>query len=115
MNDRNLIRIFSHFGYREQLKKLNEECYELIEAINDYEGQKQVCMEFCSSLHCDKEKEHIKEEIADIQVLLNQFKEEYEIWDDEIVDIMERKIDRTLERIKAGYYDKFTEIEESTN
>ena len=96
MNDK-LFKIFSHFGYRKQLRKFNEECYELTEAM------------------LDNDKEHIKEEIADVQVLLNQFKELYEIYDDEIVEIMEHKIDRTLERIKAGYYDKSTKVEESTN
>lgn len=104
MNNK-LFKIFSHFRYRNQLRKFNEECYELIEAINDYEEQKAVCMEFCSELHCDKEKECIKEEIADVQVLLNQFKEVYKIYDDEIVEIMEQKIDRTLDRIEEGYYE----------
>lgn len=86
MNDK-LFKIFSHFGLRKQLKKLSEECYELIEAM------------------LDNDKEHIKEEIADVQVLLNQFKEYHEIYDDEIVDIMEHKIDRTIERVKSGYYE----------
>lgn len=94
MNDK-LFKIFSHFGYRKQLRKFNEECYELTEAM------------------LDNEREHIKEEIADVQVLLNQFKELYKIHDDEIVEIMEQKIERTLERIKVGYYDKSTKVEES--
>ena len=83
-----LFKIFSHFGYRKQLKKFSEECYELTEAM------------------LDNEREHIKEEIADVQVLLNQFKEVYEFYDDEIVEIMEQKINRTLDRIKEGYYEK---------
>ena len=86
MNDK-LFKIFSHFGLRKQLKKLSEECYELIEAM------------------LDNDKEHIIEEIADVQVLLNQFKELYKIYDDEIVEIMEHKIDRTLDRIEEGYYE----------
>lgn len=81
-----LFKIFSHFGYRKQLKKFSEECYELTEAM------------------LDNDKEHIKEEIADVQVLLNQFKELYKIQDSEIVNIMEQKIDRTLDRIEEGYY-----------
>ena len=96
MNDK-LFKIFSHFGYRKQLRKFNEECYELTEAM------------------LDNEREHIVEEIADVQVLLNQFKELYKIHDDEIVEIMEQKIERTLERIKAGYYDKSKKVEECIN
>lgn len=82
-----LLNIYLHFGLRKQLKKLSEECYELIEAM------------------LDEDREHIKEEVADVQVLLNQFKEYHEIYDDEIVDIMEHKIDRTIERVKSGYYE----------
>jgi NTP pyrophosphatase (non-canonical NTP hydrolase) len=82
-----LMKIYLHFGLRKQLKKLSEECYELIEAM------------------LDEDREHIKEEIADVQVLLNQFKEYHEIYDDEIVEMMEYKIDRTLDRIEEGYYE----------
>ena len=53
----------------------------------------------------DEDREHIKEEVADVQVLLNQFKEYHEIYDDEIVEMMEYKIDRTLDRIEEGYYE----------
>ena len=31
------LNIMEHFGYRNQMKKLNEECYELLEAIDNYE------------------------------------------------------------------------------
>lgn len=82
-----MLKIILHFGYKNQLKKLNEECYELIEAI------------------LENNREHITEEIADVQVLLNQFKELWEIYDDEIVKVMEYKTNRTLERIESGYYE----------
>ena len=98
------LKILTHFGFRNQLKKLNEECYELIEAVNDYEQQKAVCLEFCNELHCDKQREHIIEEIADVLFLINQFKALYEITDDDLVPVMEFKRNRTLERIETKYY-----------
>lgn len=98
------LKIIKHFGFRNQLKKLNEECYELIEAVNDYENQKAVCLEFCSELHCNKQREQIIEEMGDVLFLINQFKSLYEITDDDLVPVMEFKRNRTLERIETKYY-----------
>ena len=96
-----MLKIINHFGLKNQLKKFNEECYELIEAIRDYDNA--LDSEYCKDFN--KLKKHIVEEIADVQVLLNQFKTLWGIYDDEIVDVMEYKINRTLERIESGYYE----------
>ena len=97
---KDFLMIIEHYGVSNQLKKLSEEVYELQEAIRDYEEQKRVCEEFCSRLHCDKEKEHIAEEIADVCVLLEQFKVYYNLDNKKIIDIMEYKIKRQHERMK---------------
>lgn len=86
-----LLKIINHFGIRNQLKKLNEECYELIEAVNYYELKE------------------IIEEVADVQVLLNEIKAYYDISDEIEEKVMLYKIDRTLERIESGYYKKESE------
>lgn len=83
-----LERIFLHFGLKKQLLKLAEECLELIEAM------------------LENDREHIKEEIADVMVLASEFKEFYEITDTELIEMMEYKIDRTIDRIDEGYYEK---------
>lgn len=92
--------IIDHYGVRNQLKKLNEESYELIEAIRDYEEQKQAC-EFigCKEPHVDKCREHITEEIADCYVMLEQFRIRYDISLEKIKEVGAYKIDRQLERI----------------
>lgn len=82
-----LLKIINHFGIRNQLKKLNEECYELIEAVNYYELKE------------------IIEEVADVQVLLNEIKAYYGISNEIEEKVMLYKIDRTLERIESGYYE----------
>lgn len=94
------LEIINHYGVRNQLKKLNEECYELIEAIRDYEEQKQAC-EFvgCSRIHADKERKHIVEELGDVRFMLLQFQNYYEIADEEIEEVMRFKDNRQLERI----------------
>ena len=91
--------IFNHFGLENQIEKLKEEFNELNEAIEE------------------NNREHIVEETADVQNVLNQFKvvcelvkKIYTITDDELSPVMEFKNDRTLERINSGYYKKESEI-----
>lgn len=95
-----LLKIINHYGVMPQLKYFQSEVFELNEAIireqearfNYYEGYG-----FGDS---DKIKGHIAEEIADVLVMLNQFKEYYNIKDEDINEIMEQKIDRQLKRIE---------------
>ena len=74
-----LLKIIDNYGVMPQLKYFQSEVFELNEAIFQYEEQKRVCEQCCSRLHCDKEREHIAEEIADVEVMLLQFKEYYHI------------------------------------
>ena len=80
------LKILLHFGLEHQLEKLKEEVNELIEAIEE------------------NDREHIIEETADVQNVLNQFKALYEITDDDLVPVMEFKRNRTFEKygIKKG-------------
>lgn len=82
-----LLKIFNHYGVSKQLKKFNEESFELMEAIIDYENS-------------IGSKQHIIEEIADVFVLLRQFIEYYEITYDDIDIIRKQKIERQLKRIE---------------
>lgn len=99
MEDR-VLKIIKHYGVIPQLKYFQSEVFELNEAIFQYEEQKRVCEQFCDELHCDKEKEHIAEEIADVQMMLEQFQHYYGISNSEIYKIMEYKVDRQLKRIE---------------
>lgn len=98
--------IFKHFGYKKQLKKLNEECYELIEAVNDYEEQKRVYDVNNPDLYCDIEAKHIAEEIVDVTILIKEIMYTYGITENDLMYIEKEKIYRTLERIENGYYEK---------
>lgn len=81
-----LLKIINHYGLTPQLKQLSEEVYELIEAI---------------LLDVDDEEslEHIKEEIADVIVMVEQFRLYYDIDISEIKEIGRNKIKRQLGRI----------------
>lgn len=85
--DKDKLKIINHFGLRNQLKKLSEEVYEFQEAILMDDGSEE-CLE------------HIIEEYADIEVVLEQFKEYYELDYPKIARQKVFKIMRTLERIK---------------
>lgn len=94
-----LKQIIEHHGINNQLRKFNEEALELHEAIITYELKQSI--EYDSPLtEIIGTKEHITEEIADCLVMLNQFVEYYGIQESDIYIIMEKKIDRQLERIK---------------
>lgn len=84
-----LEKILGHYGINNQLKKFNEETYELIEAIltfgvkNNYE-----------SLN------HVIEEMGDVYVVLKQLQVYYGIPNSEIEDMMKFKVNRQLLRIE---------------
>ena len=83
-----LLKIYNHFGEEGQMEKLREEVEELIEAIK--EG----------------DEEHIKEEMADVLVIVNQIRYKKEMNEEELVEIFEQKVNRTLERIETKYYEQ---------
>lgn len=98
-----LLKIIEHYGLHNQLRKFNEETFELEESIINYEQCKNSGYEYdyIDAEELEKEyKEHIAEEIADVLVMVYQFLEYYKIDQVELCKTMDFKIDRQLERIK---------------
>lgn len=91
-----LLKIIREYGINNQQRKLAEEVFELQEAIIIREQEESP------SSYTDELKEYIAEEIADCMVLLSQFKEYYHIDGNDILRIMNEKIDRQLQRIEEG-------------
>jgi hypothetical protein len=86
------LKIFEHFGWKNQRRKLVEE-------INEFNDE---------VLLLEKGKGDIKDfigELADCYILLKEFKETYEINDEELMLVIRAKLNRTLERIESGYYE----------
>ena len=81
-----LLTIINHYGINNQQRKLEEEVFELQEAITKYEITNHI--------------KDIEEELADVQVLLDQIRYYYNIDWENINKVMIRKIERQLERIK---------------
>lgn len=88
-----LLQIINHYGIDKQLKYIHSEYFELDEAIVQFDYNDEIHNQEWAI-------NHIAEEIADVMVMLKQFQYYYGIEDKDIEDIMNRKIDRQLERIE---------------
>lgn len=99
-----LLKIINHYGVMPQLKYFQSEVFELNEAIIDMQHKKwemeSKTPEVVDPILNDF-RLHIAEEIADVEVMLLQFKEYYHIDGKQILEIMNKKIDRQLERIEV--------------
>ena len=89
-----LLKIINYYGVLPQLKYFQSEVFELNEAVVIREQEESP------SSYTDKLEEHIAEEIADVMVMLEQFRLYYDIPTEEIRKAMEYKIKRQIERIE---------------
>ena len=80
--DNKLLTIFNTYGKSHQVSKLLEEVGEFIETV------------------INGDKENMVQEMADCMVMLKQFQYYYGITDEEIINNMQFKIKRQLERIE---------------
>jgi NTP pyrophosphatase (non-canonical NTP hydrolase) len=89
------LKIINHFGVNNQQRKLQEEVFELQEAITKYEAG-------------IGDKEAIKEELADVLLILKQLKWFYQLSPLNVLLMARKKRKRTLKRMKEGYYEANT-------
>lgn len=95
-----LLKIINTYGVLPQLKYFQSEIFELNEAIMQLEHYEEYANDQDYQTTLKKQKEHIAEEIADVMVMLEQFKMYYNIKDMDIEEVMDKKINRQLERIE---------------
>ena len=98
-----LLKTIKHYGVRHQVKKLNEEHGEVVEAIYDLLYFKEnflVTHEFLQEDY-DKLIDHVAEEIADNLNLLKQFQLLFDIPEKQINKWREHKAERTIKEIKS--------------
>lgn len=102
----NLLKIINHYGLLKQLKYFQSEVFELNEAIIRFEQFKYdvaTANKYSYDEYMEKVVEHIShiaEEIADCYVMLEQFRQYYDISNKNLEKIMRYKIERQLERIE---------------
>ena len=98
------LKIINHFGVNNQQRKLQEEVFELQEAINDYKYVEAYKNSPAEKFH----KRNIAEELADCFILLKQFQMYFDFGTMELTEIMNSKLKRTLDRMEEGYYEANT-------
>lgn len=99
------LEIIKYFGIETQQRKLQEEVFELQEAITLHEANKSGEYEIPLCYLVGTE-EHITEELADVLILLTQLIAFYDIKKSDLEDKIKYKMERTEKRIKEGYYNK---------
>lgn len=94
-----LLEIIEHYGISHQLRKFNEEAYELIEAVRDFQEEYAIVgydIEKVNKYFLD----NILEEFADVCVVLEQLKAYYDLDNKKIIETMKYKIERQKKRIE---------------
>lgn len=104
------LDIINYFGLRNQMKKLNEELYEFLEAVDNFEDASIELNTLTNSHYAPEElavfRGHVIEELGDVLILLTQFIAKYDIKESELDKWMDYKLERTEDRIKNKFYDK---------
>lgn len=83
-----LMKIAKFYGEDKQLRNLQEECAELIVAVNKMIGR------------CERGRERLVEELADTQIMIMQAIYLLEI-DEEVMKEMDKKINRQIIRMRT--------------
>lgn len=93
------LEIAKHYGYEAQSNQLVEECAELIQAVNKYRrvetGLGQPVAEDKKAVAYN----NLVEEIADVELMLEQIKYLLQIPEEDIQAVKLYKVNRTRERI----------------
>jgi NTP pyrophosphatase (non-canonical NTP hydrolase) len=97
-------KITSHYDFSNQVMQLSEECAELIQAVNKYRrfrSSKNTRDEIIASANDSNMLiQNIAEEIADVEIMLEQMKVLLNLNPEAIEKIKEKKVNRQLARIE---------------
>lgn len=97
-------RIANHYGFSKQSRQLNEECAELIQAVNKYyrfrESKSTRDEIILSAQDSNVLIQNIVEEVADTEIMLEQIKYLLNVNPAAVEEIKKNKVNRQLERIK---------------
>lgn len=94
-----VLKIINNYGAIPQLKYMQTEMFEFIEAVINYDLKETIEYEIPLT-ELIGSREHIEEEYADLMVMMEQFKAYYDLDNEKIIEIMNKKIDRQLDRIE---------------
>ena len=89
--DERIIKIADHYGESSQLSILQEECAELIQAVSKYRRKSEPDV---------FDKMPIEEEIADVEIMVEQIKYLLNISHSDIKSIKDTKLERQIKRME---------------
>lgn len=92
-----LLQIISYFGVHNQQMKLQEKILDLQGSIIELETSK--------IRDYEEKLKHVIEKLASVEVLIREFILEYGIEQEDLILTMKSEVDRTVNRIKEGYYE----------
>lgn len=96
--------IADHYGFPKQSRQLSEECAELIQAVSKYyrfRNSKNIKDEILTSTYDSNMLiQNIVEEIADVEIMLEQMKILLNINNEAVEGVKEKKVNRQLARIE---------------
>lgn len=90
-------KVADFYGYEAQSNQLVEECAELIQAVNKYRRARGLGQ--ATPIEFMAARDNLIEEIADVEVMLYQIKYLLEVQEADLLEIKDRKMSRTLERM----------------
>lgn len=93
------IKNAEHYGYEAQSNQLVEECAELIQAVSKYRRARGTGQE--TPLKEQVALDNLIEEIADVEIMLEQIKYLLRLCDMDLLKMREYKILRTVERMRG--------------
>lgn len=109
LND--IHKIADHYGFESQSIILIEEVAELTQAITKYKRYSEEGLQSIRNMKSGAICRNLVEEIADVEIMLEQIKYLLNITDEDTSEIKSTKIERTLEFIKVGRHTKLDEVE----
>ena len=98
MNTQILKKAIETYGEEPQIRQCMEECAELIQAINKHKRAQGSLKEERYNIAFD----NLLEEIADVEIMLEQIKHLLEIPEEDLLAMKTCKINRTKERMAQG-------------
>lgn len=93
------IKNAEHYGYEAQSNQLVEECAELIQAVSKYRRARGTEQE--TPLKEQVALDNLIEEIADVEIMLEQIKHLLKIPEEDLLAYKQFKVNRTKERIEG--------------
>lgn len=95
--EENCKKIFNHYGFDNQLLQFCEEVGELIQALNKFRRKAWKA----NKQQVEHLRKKVVEEISDVYLMLYQFELFFPIYDMEVDEVIDEKVERQIKRVES--------------